>query len=89
MLQYISVVPWRALQQVQRLQRRVKRESKGAAREIHQDAVFLARAEREKFQKRQAERDAKFKEVVSFLEHQQATHKEMVKKGIAQGAGRS
>jgi hypothetical protein len=48
--------------------------------------VFL-QVERDKFQKRQAEREAKFKEVMSELETQQATFKQMVKSGIARGGG--
>ena len=52
-------------------------------------SVFAAvcQAERDKFLARQAERDAKFREVMSELEQQQATFKDMVKQGIARGGG--
>ena len=48
-----------------------------------------AQSERDRKQKREAERETKYKEVMGFLEHQQATFKEMVKKGIARGGGKS
>jgi hypothetical protein len=53
----------------------------------HGDCHVFLQVERDKFQKRQAEREAKFKEVMSELETQQATFKQMVKSGIARGGG--
>ena len=51
----------------------------------HRDSCLrhacVSQAERAKFQARQAEREVKFKELMSELEHQQATFKQMVKQG--------
>jgi hypothetical protein len=44
-------------------------------------------AEKAKFQARQVERDTKFREIMSELEQQQATFKQMVKQGVARGGG--
>lgn len=70
-------VPEDAREAVRRLQRKVKREKKGAARDLKHEALVVARQTREKRLERDAERDAKYKEVVQFLEEQQRTGKEM------------
>lgn len=41
----------------------------------------------EEFSKRDAEREAKTKEIMSFLEQQQATFNQMVKAGVTKGGG--
>jgi nucleolar protein 14 len=69
------------------LKRRVKSERKAAVRELRQDNAFLGRArdaENAKREKRQAD---KYREVMNFLQEQQATFHQMVKQGNNVGGG--
>ena len=57
------------------------------ARELRKDAQYLAKVRDEEFAARDKEREAKTKEIMSFLEQQQATFNQMVKQGVVKGGG--
>lgn len=73
--------------QLRKLKREVRREQKGVARELRKDAQYLAKVRDEEFAARDKEREAKTKEIMSFLEQQQATFNQMVKQGVVKGGG--
>ena len=70
-----------AREEIRKLQRAKKRELRGAARELRRDREYLVRASDAVRAKRDAQRDAKYREVMNQLETQQATLKQAVKKG--------
>ncbi|GLD94822.1 hypothetical protein PINS_up003447 [Pythium insidiosum] len=66
---------------LKQLQRQVKRARKGAARELRRDAAFLARAQQEETAARVASKKEQQREIWRWLEEQQATVNQQVKKG--------
>ncbi|ETV92662.1 hypothetical protein H310_13105 [Aphanomyces invadans] len=75
--------------QLKQLQRQVKRERKGASRELKRDAAFLSRQRAEEQKTWRAEKDAKQKEIRSWMEQQNATFNQQVRKGgeLIKGGG--
>ncbi|EQC38529.1 hypothetical protein SDRG_04235 [Saprolegnia diclina VS20] len=75
--------------QLKQLQRQVKRERKGASRELRRDAAFLARQRDEERANWQTEKNAKQKEIRSWMEQQNATFNQQVRKGgeLLKGGG--
>ncbi|KDO27185.1 hypothetical protein SPRG_07434 [Saprolegnia parasitica CBS 223.65] len=75
--------------ELKQLQRQVKRERKGASRELRRDAAFLARQREEERSTWQAEKNAKQKEIRSWMEQQNATFNQQVRKGgeLLKGGG--
>ncbi|RHZ02154.1 hypothetical protein DYB35_013077, partial [Aphanomyces astaci] len=75
--------------QLKQLQRQVKRERKGASRELKRDAAFLSRQRTEEHNVWRAEKDAKQKEIRGWMEHQNATFNQQVRKGgeLIKGGG--
>lgn len=66
---------------LKQLQRQVKRARKGAARELRRDAEFLAREKQQEENVRLEGKREKQKEIWKWLEEQNATFNEQVKKG--------
>uniref|UniRef100_K3W6F5 Nucleolar protein 14 n=1 Tax=Globisporangium ultimum (strain ATCC 200006 / CBS 805.95 / DAOM BR144) TaxID=431595 RepID=K3W6F5_GLOUD len=66
---------------LKQLQRQVKRARKGAARELRRDAEFLAREKQQEENARLESKREKQKEIWRWLEEQNATFNEQVKKG--------
>lgn len=66
---------------VNQLQRQVKRARKGAARELRRDAEFLAREKQQEEESRLEVKREKQKEIRSWLEEQNATFNQQVRKG--------
>lgn len=66
---------------LKQLQRQVKRARKGAARELRRDAEFLAREKHDEETARLAAKRDKQKEIRRWLEEQNATFNQQVKKG--------
>ncbi|CAK4070312.1 unnamed protein product [Aphanomyces euteiches] len=75
--------------QLKQLQRQVKRERKGASRELRRDAAFLSRQRTEEQKAWRAEKDAKQKEIRAWMEEQNATFNQQVRKGgeLIKGGG--
>ncbi|DAZ93866.1 TPA: hypothetical protein N0F65_009588 [Lagenidium giganteum] len=67
--------------QTKQLQRQVKRARKNAARELRRDAEFLAREKHKEESERLSEKRESQKEVRRWLEEQNATFNQQVKKG--------
>eukprot|EP00903_Cladosiphon_okamuranus_P007894 g7626.t1 len=63
------------------LQRQVKRERKGAMRELKRDAVFLEHAKADKAAEKERTRKRRLRENLTWLEEQQATINQQVKLG--------
>eukprot|EP00752_Nemacystus_decipiens_P016522 g14767.t1 len=63
------------------LQRQVKRERKGAMRELKRDAVFLEHAKADKMAEKEQTRKRRLRENLTWLEEQQATINQQVKLG--------
>lgn len=59
--------------EAQKLQRLVKRETKGVIRELRRDAAFVAEQRDKEKEIREQEREAKMRSVMSMLEQEQAT----------------
>nr|CCA14999.1 nucleolar protein putative [Albugo laibachii Nc14]CCA25490.1 nucleolar protein putative [Albugo laibachii Nc14] len=66
---------------VKQLQRQVKRARKGAARELRRDAEFLAREKQQEEESRLGVKREKQKEIRSWMEEQNATFNQQVRKG--------
>ncbi|KAF0688411.1 Aste57867_19967 [Aphanomyces stellatus] len=75
--------------QLKQLQRQVKRERKGASRELRRDAAFLSRQRADEHKVWRTEKDAKQKEIRSWMEQQNATFNQQVRKGgeLIKGGG--
>lgn len=73
------------------LQRQLKRERKGAMRELKRDAVFLEHAKAEKNDEKDRARKRRLRENLTWLEEQQATFNQQVKLGgkLVKGGGSS
>lgn len=69
----------RAKEEVRRLSKAVKKEKRGAARELRRDREFIVRAGDDARKVRDKERDAKYREVMHDLEVQQASLRQQVK----------
>uniref|UniRef100_M4C1W9 Nucleolar protein 14 n=1 Tax=Hyaloperonospora arabidopsidis (strain Emoy2) TaxID=559515 RepID=M4C1W9_HYAAE len=67
--------------QLKQLQRQVKRARKGAARELRRDAEFLHREKQKEEQTRVEAKEEKQKEIRRWLEEQNATFNQQVRKG--------
>ncbi|KAI9919443.1 hypothetical protein PsorP6_017668 [Peronosclerospora sorghi] len=67
--------------QLKQLQRQVKRARKGAARELRRDAEFLHREKQKEDDARRAAKEAKQKEIRRWLDEQNATFNQQVRKG--------
>ncbi|KAH7491301.1 Nucleolar protein 14 [Phytophthora ramorum] len=67
--------------QLKQLQRQVKRARKGAARELRRDAEFIHREKQQEEEARLAAKEEKQKEVRRWLEEQNATFNQQVRKG--------
>ncbi|KAG7387705.1 nucleolar complex protein 14 [Phytophthora pseudosyringae] len=67
--------------QLKQLQRQVKRARKGAARELRRDAEFIHREKQKEEEARLAAKEEKQKEVRRWLEEQNATFNQQVRKG--------
>ena len=63
------------------LKRQIAREKRGAVRELKRDAEFLQRERERELAERKAERRAEIKRNMAWLEQEQATINQMVKKG--------
>ena len=61
--------------EARKLKKQLQREAKGAARELRKDNRFLAEERSRQVANASAERDAKYREAMSFLEAQQADFK--------------
>lgn len=66
---------------MRKLRRQQKREMRGAVRELRHDREFVVREEDAIRAARDVERTAKHKEIMGFLEEQQATFNQIVRKG--------
>lgn len=75
--------------EAKKLTRAIKREQRGARRELRRDSEFITRVRDEEAAARDSEREAKTREVMAFLQNQQATFKQQVKLGFAKGGGSS
>ncbi|OQR82716.1 nucleolar protein [Achlya hypogyna] len=75
--------------QLKQLQRQVKRERKGASRELRRDAAFLARQRQEEHASWQKEKGEKQREIRAWMEQQNATFNQQVRKGggLLKGGG--
>ncbi|OQS07646.1 nucleolar protein [Thraustotheca clavata] len=75
--------------QLKQLQRQVKRERKGASRELRRDAAFLARERQEEHNKWRQEKQEKQREIRAWMEEQNATFNQQVRKGgeLLKGGG--
>eukprot|EP01138_Halocafeteria_seosinensis_P006793 gb/GECG01006946.1/.p1 GENE.gb/GECG01006946.1/~~gb/GECG01006946.1/.p1 ORF type:complete len:288 (+),score=36.39 gb/GECG01006946.1/:1-864(+) len=73
--------------EVRALQRAVKREQRGAARELRLDAQYLTRVRDQERAEREAEREEKAKEMQQLLESQQASVNQMARQGVTRGGG--
>ena len=82
-----SLDPDRARVALKQMKRTVRRERKSTARELRRDNAFLAREREKEIEKRDARLEARQREVMHFLQEQQRTFKEMVKKGHVHGGG--
>ncbi|CBJ25573.1 similar to RIKEN cDNA 2610033H07 [Ectocarpus siliculosus] len=73
------------------LQRQVKRERKGAMRELKRDAVFLEHAKADKTAEKERTRKRRLRDNLTWLEEQQATINQQVKLGgkLIKGGGSS
>ncbi|KAG2786440.1 hypothetical protein PC129_g1564 [Phytophthora cactorum] len=67
--------------QLKQLQRQVKRARKGAARELRRDAEFIHREKQKEEEARLAAKEEKQKEIRRWLEEQNATFNQQVRKG--------
>lgn len=67
--------------EIRGLQRQKKREQRGAARELRKDREFVVRELDKKAAVRAGERETNYKEVITFLQTQQATFNQMVRMG--------
>ncbi|KAE9035710.1 hypothetical protein PR003_g8606 [Phytophthora rubi] len=67
--------------QLKQLQRQVKRARKGAARELRRDAEFIHREKQKEEEARLAVKEEKQKEIRRWLEEQNATFNQQVRKG--------
>lgn len=77
----------REKQRARSLKRQVRRETRAVARELKKDTLYVADLRDAEAAERDEERTAKTKEVMSFLEEQHATFKDMVRQGVARGGG--
>ncbi|OWZ24060.1 Nucleolar protein [Phytophthora megakarya] len=77
--------------QLKQLQRQVKRARKGAARELRRDAEFIHREKQKEEEARLAAKEEKQKEIRSWLQEQNATFNQQVRKGghMLKGGGSS
>ena len=73
--------------EVRALQRAVKREQRGAARELRLDAQYLTSIRDQEKAEREAERETKYKEMQHLLETQQASVNKLAREGITRGGG--
>eukprot|EP00644_Phytophthora_capsici_P009914 jgi/Phyca11/529155/estExt2_fgenesh1_pm.C_PHYCAscaffold_390039 len=67
--------------QLKQLQRQVKRARKGAARELRRDAEFIHREKQKEEEARLSAKEEKQKEIRRWLEEQNATFNQQVRKG--------
>ncbi|POM81510.1 Nucleolar protein [Phytophthora palmivora] len=67
--------------QLKQLQRQVKRARKGAARELRRDAEFIHREKQKEEEARLAAKEEKQKEIRRWLDEQNATFNQQVRKG--------
>ncbi|KAG7399595.1 nucleolar complex protein 14 [Phytophthora boehmeriae] len=67
--------------QLKQLQRQVKRARKGAARELRRDAEFIHREKQKEEEARLHAKEEKQKEIRRFMEEQNATFNQQVRKG--------
>jgi nucleolar protein 14 len=75
--------------QLKQLQRQVKRERKGASRELRLDAAYVARQRMEEHAMWKKEKDEKQREIRAWLQEQNATFNQQVRKGgeLLKGGG--
>eukprot|EP01029_Cantina_marsupialis_P022244 TRINITY_DN5419_c0_g1_i1.p1 TRINITY_DN5419_c0_g1~~TRINITY_DN5419_c0_g1_i1.p1 ORF type:complete len:911 (-),score=356.63 TRINITY_DN5419_c0_g1_i1:165-2897(-) len=81
--------PDRDVDERRKLNKKINRARRAAARDIRQDADFVSKIREEKKQERNAEREDKTRELMAFLNEQQRTFNQMVKEGNVHGAGKS
>lgn len=71
-----------------KLKKQVNREKKAAARELRKDAEYIAMVKEQERREADEEKEKKRKEVLTFLENQQKTFKQMSSKKHATTSGK-